>query len=225
MCIIRRVCSAPQRDSMLLCHYINVCWYWDRIMILLYVVVFAVDRNGIPGGQGKRRVRSDEQAWHSWCQNIVIVCFIIIGVFLLLHISMYYLRYDKVRQGKVGSGKAGERWYCLRRWGATCSLKGVSRETPDVAPCRTSPPMPFGFRTSLARNAWCNTMSPQGVFCCAVPVCPVLSSRVIRPISLLILSLLRLLDSKLLGNSLWTWPFRPFNLRFCLNEILWSPES
>ena len=34
----------------------------------------------------------------------------------------------------------------------------VSHETPDVTPCRTSPPMLF-FRTRLARNAWCNTMS------------------------------------------------------------------
>ena len=31
-------------------------------------------------------------------------------------------------------------------------------ETPDVTPCRTSPPMPV-FRSRLARNAWCNTIS------------------------------------------------------------------
>ena len=43
-------------------------------------------------------------------------------------------------------------------WGVTCLFKEVSRETPDVTPCRTSPPMPV-FRTRLARNARCNTMS------------------------------------------------------------------
>ena len=36
--------------------------------------------------------------------------------------------------------------------------KDVSHETPDVAPCRTLPPMPF-VRTCLARNARCDTMS------------------------------------------------------------------
>ena len=37
----------------------------------------------------------------------------------------------------------------------------VSRETPDVTPCRTSPPMPV-FCTCLVRNAWCNTMLKLG---------------------------------------------------------------
>ena len=36
----------------------------------------------------------------------------------------------------------------------TC-FKDASRETPDVTPCRTSPPLPI-FRTCLARNARCN---------------------------------------------------------------------
>ena len=47
-------------------------------------------------------------------------------------------------------------WYSLRRRGAKCLLKYVSRETPDVTPCRTSPPKPL-FLADLARNAWCNT--------------------------------------------------------------------
>ena len=48
--------------------------------------------------------------------------------------------------------------YSLWRWGVEYLFKDVSHETPDVTPCCTSPPMPF-FRTCLARNAWCNTMS------------------------------------------------------------------
>ena len=49
--------------------------------------------------------------------------------------------------------------------------------------------------------------------------------RVVRPISLLRISLLRLLDSDFLGNSLWTWEFKPLKLRFHLSETLWNPES
>ena len=37
----------------------------------------------------------------------------------------------------------------------------------------------------------------------------------IRPISLLTLSLLTLLDSNFPGNSLWTWEFHPLKLRLC----------
>ena len=48
--------------------------------------------------------------------------------------------------------------YSLWRWGVICLFQDVLHETPDVTPCRTSAPMPF-FRTCLARNAWCNTMS------------------------------------------------------------------
>ena len=48
--------------------------------------------------------------------------------------------------------------YSLRRWGVTCLFKDVSHETPDVTPCRTSPPMPF-LGTRPVRNAWCHTKS------------------------------------------------------------------
>ena len=41
--------------------------------------------------------------------------------------------------------------------------------------------------------------------------------RGLRPISLLRVSLLRLLDSNLPGSSLWTWEFHPVTLRFCLS--------
>ena len=40
------------------------------------------------------------------------------------------------------------------------------------------------------------------------------------PISLLRISLLRLLDSGFPGNSLWTWEFHPLLLRFCLSQTL-----
>ena len=55
---------------------------------------------------------------------------------------------------------ASRLWFrcSLWRWGVTYVFKDVSHETPDVTPCHTSPPMPT-FRTCLARNAWCNTMS------------------------------------------------------------------
>ena len=47
---------------------------------------------------------------------------------------------------------------------------------------------------------------------------------VLRPISLLRLSLLRLLDSNFTGNSLWAWEFHPFKSRLCLSQTLWTPE-
>ena len=48
--------------------------------------------------------------------------------------------------------------YPLWRWGVTFHGLDVSHATPDVTPCRTSPPTPF-FRMHLARNARCNTVS------------------------------------------------------------------
>ena len=50
-------------------------------------------------------------------------------------------------------------------------------------------------------------------------------ARQARPISLLRISLLRLLDSGFPGNSLWTWEFHPLILRCCLSQTLWNPES
>ena len=40
------------------------------------------------------------------------------------------------------------------------------------------------------------------------------------PISLLRLSLLRLLDSSFPGKPRWAWEFHPLNLRFCLSQTL-----
>ena len=42
----------------------------------------------------------------------------------------------------------------------------------------------------------------------------------LRPISLLTLPLLTLLDSKLPDVSLWAWEFHPFKLRLCLSQTL-----
>ena len=42
----------------------------------------------------------------------------------------------------------------------------------------------------------------------------------IRPISLLTLSLLRLLGSNFPGNPLWAWEFHPLKLRLCLSQTL-----
>ena len=44
--------------------------------------------------------------------------------------------------------------------------------------------------------------------------------RVIRPIPLLTLSLLTLLDSNFPGSSLWAWEFHPFKLRLCWSQTL-----
>ena len=46
----------------------------------------------------------------------------------------------------------------------------------------------------------------------------------VRPISLLTLSLLTLLDSNFPGNPLWTWEFHPFKSRLCLSQTLWNPQ-
>ena len=42
----------------------------------------------------------------------------------------------------------------------------------------------------------------------------------VRPISLLALSLLTVLDSNFPGNSLWAWEFHPFKLRLCSSQTL-----
>ena len=47
---------------------------------------------------------------------------------------------------------------------------------------------------------------------------------IIRPIPLLTLSLLTLLDSNFQVNSLWTWEFHPLKLRLCSSQTLWNPQ-
>ena len=42
----------------------------------------------------------------------------------------------------------------------------------------------------------------------------------VRPISPLRISLLRFIDSRFPGDSLWAWEFHPFNLRLCLSQTL-----
>ena len=58
-----------------------------------------------------------------------------------------------------------------------------------------------------------------------VPVLAASGYGQLRPISLLRLSLLRFVDSRFPGNSLWTWEFHPSTLRFCLSQTLRNPES
>ena len=43
----------------------------------------------------------------------------------------------------------------------------------------------------------------------------------VRPISLLTLSLRRLLDSNFPGNPLWTWEYHPLRLRLCSSQNHW----
>ena len=47
----------------------------------------------------------------------------------------------------------------------------------------------------------------------------------IRPISLLTLSLLTLLESKFPGNPLRAWEFHPLELRLCLSPTPWNPHN
>ena len=49
----------------------------------------------------------------------------------------------------------------------TCLFKDVSQETPDVAPCHTSPPLPFVVHISCETPdvTPCHTSPPQGVWC------------------------------------------------------------
>ena len=51
-----------------------------------------------------------------------------------------------------------------------------------------------------------------------LPPCP------IRPILLLTLSLLTLLESNFPGNRLWAWEFHPLKLRSCLSQTLWNQQ-
>ena len=54
--------------------------------------------------------------------------------------------------------------YSLWRWGVTCHVLDVSYETPDVTPCRTSPPMPICIHISRETPDLtpCHTSPPQG---------------------------------------------------------------
>ena len=52
------------------------------------------------------------------------------------------------------------------------------------------------------------------------PACPC----PVRPISLLTLPVLTLLDSNFPGNPLWTWEFHPFKFRLCLSQTPWNPQ-
>ena len=75
-------------------------------------------------------------------------------------------------------------------------------------------------RCSFVRSSYVSTL-------CPVVICPYLctSEVLLRPIPLLTLSLLTLLESNLPGNPLWTWEFHPFRLRSCLSQAPWSPQS
>ena len=46
----------------------------------------------------------------------------------------------------------------------------------------------------------------------------------LRPISLLRISLLGFVDSRVPGNSPWAWEFNPLQLRLCLSQTPWNPE-
>ena len=50
------------------------------------------------------------------------------------------------------------------------------------------------------------------------------SVRQVRPISLLTLPLLTILDSRFPGNPLWTREFHSFKLRLCLSQTLRNPQ-
>ena len=83
--------------------------------------------------------------------------------------SKHIIRSWGLQVGTMVTIIATIRTYSLRRWGVTFYVLYVWYETPDVTPCRTSPPMPI-VRTCLAQHAWCNTMSSKskhalGIMC------------------------------------------------------------
>ena len=57
-----------------------------------------------------------------------------------------------------------DRSYSLWRWGVTSHVLDVSYETPDVTPCRTSPPIPLFAHLSRETPdvSPCHTSPPQG---------------------------------------------------------------
>ena len=67
-------------------------------------------------------------------------------------------------------------------------------------------------------NATCLILPGRKRRCCGSTHHP------IRPISLLTLSLLTLLDSNFPGNPLWAWEFHPFKLRLCFSQTLENPQ-
>ena len=58
-----------------------------------------------------------------------------------------------------------EKCYFLWRRGVTCHVLDVSHETPDVTPCRTSPPMPYFIHVSRETPdvTSCHSSPPRGV--------------------------------------------------------------
>ena len=84
---------------------------------------------------------------------------------------------------------------------------------------------PLGRSARKAPNQGSETVLPTGLHSQGWDQRSVFPQTPVRPISLLRSSLLRFGDSTLSEKSLWTWEFHPFNLRFCLSQTLWSPES
>ena len=95
---------------------------------------------------------------------ICISVYVYVCIYIYICICVYVCVWAQPRRclAKVAT-------YSLWRGGVTCLFKDVSHETPDVTPCRTSPPMPF-LRTRVLREAPdvtpCHTSPPQGVATC-----------------------------------------------------------
>ena len=61
------------------------------------------------------------------------------------------------------------------------------------------------------------------MYYCILCTC-VLCISIVRPISLLTLSLLTLLESNFPGNPLWAWEFHSFKLRLRWSQTLRNPQ-
>ena len=71
--------------------------------------------------------------------------YIHVYVYIYIYIYMYIHKHTP-------RGIAARAPHSMWSRGVASQVLDVSHETPDVAPCRISPPMPF-CRTCLARNA------------------------------------------------------------------------
>ena len=84
------------------------------------------------------------------------------------------------------------------------------KQTGSTEGLRQKPRNPFLTATvTTSRSDWPHWLSCFG---------PQLRIQEVRPITLLRLPLLRFLDSKCLGHSLWTWEFHPFKTKIMLES-------
>ena len=89
--------------------------------------------------------------------SLYIYIYMIIYIYIYMYMYVYvyiYIYIERERDTMV-------LWYSLWRRGFTCSFQVVSRETPDVTPCRTSPSMPVCLYMSRAKRLTQHHVTPH----------------------------------------------------------------